>query len=259
MEHARVAVKRLFGRLDERFQSTAAIPTGIACLDAVGGLLEAELAVITGHPGVGKTAFALAIARHALHADREVLYVSLAETSLQIIERMLLAEACVDAVAFRTGRLQRQDMTHLTYAAATLSKWSLQIEDAVDLDAARVREVVRDWRATTTRRALVIIDDLQLLTDDCDRAAALRTLVDTVKETAISLLLVSQLIADGRERAALESIATAVLVLRADTRLHEIVLVKHRHCETPQVHPIQFDGTRVADLVAVEPAGATAD
>ena len=42
------------------------------------------------------------------------------------------------------GKLQRQDMTNLTHAAATVSKWSFHIEDAVDLTAAGIRELLSD-------------------------------------------------------------------------------------------------------------------
>lgn len=252
MDEAKVAVKRVFTSLDDRFRGCAGVPTGIPMLDAVGGMRVSELVVLAGHPGVGKTSLAIAITSHAARDGVPVLWLSLGETIVQTAERLLLGQTGTSPAALRIGNLQRQDMIELTHAAAAISKWPLQIEDALDMTAAGICECARGWRASETGpRALIVVDCLQLLADDCDSAAVLRSLLGTAKETRSALLLVSQHVADARERAMLEGIATAVVYLRAETHAHEIVLAKHRYCQVPQIEEVQFDGAR---FMALEPA-----
>lgn len=244
MADAKVAVKRLFSSLDLRFRDSTWVYSGIPMLDSTGGLHAGEVLVLAGDPGVGKTALAISAASHAATHGAAVLWVSLAETLEQMAERFVLHQSAVPPLSLRTGRLERQHMTALTYAAATVSKWSLQVEDTVDLTAAAIRESSRTWRESeTTERALIVVDCLQLVADDCDNASVLRSLLATAKETRSALLLVSQQLADAHERATLESVATAVIYLRAAIDTHEIVLAKHRYCRTPQTQEVVFDGS----------------
>jgi replicative DNA helicase len=75
---------------------------------------------------------AVSIASHAADVqDGTVLWISFAEIAEQTAERLVLHQSHVQPLALRTGKLQRQDMTNLTYAAATVSKWSFHIEDAI--------------------------------------------------------------------------------------------------------------------------------
>jgi len=247
MASARDAVRQVFAAFDARFQDPTWIHTGIPMLDDAGGLHVGEVMVLAGHPGVGKTSLAISIARHALMHEAGVLWLSLADTVTQTAERFLLQQSGVGRLSLRTGSLQRQDMTSLTYAAATVSKWPLQIEDTIDLTATAIRETTRSWRASeTSERALIVVDYLQLVADDCSNAAVLRSLLGTAKEANASLVLVSQHLADAHERATLESIATAVVYLRAELHARELVLAKHRHCQTPQTEEVLFDGSTFA-------------
>ncbi|MEP6860054.1 MAG: DnaB-like helicase C-terminal domain-containing protein [Deltaproteobacteria bacterium] len=253
MVQAKVAVKCLFNSLDARFRDATSIHTGIAMLDRTGGLHAGEIMVLAGHPGVGKTSLAISVARHAAMHDAAVLSVSLAETTVQTAERFVLQESGVRPLPLRTGTLQRQDMTALTYAAAAVSKWRLQIEDTAALTAATIRECARRWRESEPAdHALIVVDYLQLLADDCDTAAVLSSLLGTAKETRSALLLVSQHLADARERATVQSIATAVVYLCADIHTHEIVLAKHRYCQTPQTEQVVFDGSTFASVPPAE-------
>jgi len=244
MASAKAAVKQLFSSLDDRFRDPTWVHTGTPMLDRTGGLHAGEVMVLAGYPGVGKTSLAISIARHATMHGAAVLWLSLAETVVQTAERFVLQESGVRPLPLRTGMLQRQDMTALTYAAATVSKCTLQIEDRVDLTAAAIRECARSWRESETAdRALIVVDYLQLLADDCANAAILSSLLGAAKDTRAALLLVSQHLADARDRATLESVATTVVYLRADIHTHEIVLAKHRCCQTPQNELVVFDGS----------------
>ncbi|HEY0988843.1 MAG TPA: DnaB-like helicase C-terminal domain-containing protein, partial [Kofleriaceae bacterium] len=120
-------VKKVFSSLDERFKSPdgiTGVPTGFTDLDnRTAGLQPTELVVLAARPAMGKTSFAMSLAQNAATAGGwPCLVFSLEMSSTQLAERMLCSEARVDSSALRRGRLQRQDMTNLTYAANTLSK-----------------------------------------------------------------------------------------------------------------------------------------
>ncbi len=100
---------------DERLrtgESAAALPwaTGFDPLDSylAGGLRPGELTILGGAQGLGKTTFALQVARHAVGLGHSVLYVCYEHDSVNILERLLAAEAGeragVDAVPLRHVR-----------------------------------------------------------------------------------------------------------------------------------------------------------
>src|SRR4029078_3524397 len=128
-------VKRVFSSLDERFKADggiAGVPTGFTDLDVLtAGLQPTELIILAARPAMGKTSFAMSLAQNAASGAGgwPCLVVSLEMSSTQLAERMLCSEAQVDSAALRRGQLQRQDMTNLTYAAATLATAPIMIAD----------------------------------------------------------------------------------------------------------------------------------
>lgn len=271
MEPVKEVIKGVFSQLDGRFKAAdgiTGVATGIPSLDDAGGLIASDLVVLAGHPGVGKTALAICTALHAATTGVDVLYVALSETHEQIVERALLAGTPVANTALRRGMLTRDDMTVLTLSACHLAQLPLHIENAVDLTARRLRELVREWRATAqSSNALVIVDYVQLLNPEPDQsprsrdeqvAAAVRTLQSTAKESSSSILLVSQVnrgaakrtdprpqLADLRESGALEAAATAVVFIHApddptDDGHHEVIVAKHRRRSAPHVDEFLF-------------------
>jgi len=85
-------------------------PTGFVPLDSylAGGLRPGELALLGGPQGLGKTTFALQVARQAMASGHPVLYVSYEHDAVNVLERLLAAEAGeragVDAVPLRAVR-----------------------------------------------------------------------------------------------------------------------------------------------------------
>ncbi|MBI1377628.1 MAG: AAA family ATPase [Frankiales bacterium] len=69
--------------------------TGFEPLDSFlsGGLRPGELTLLGGPQGLGKTTFALQVARRALAAGRPVVYVSYEHDAVSVLERLLAAEA----------------------------------------------------------------------------------------------------------------------------------------------------------------------
>ncbi len=181
-------VKKVFSSLDERFKQTDGItglPTGFTDLDGkTAGLQPTELIILAARPAMGKTSFALSLAQNAATSGGwPCLVFSLEMSSTQLAERMLCSEARVDSSALRRGQLQRQDMTNLTYAAATLSKAPILIDDSPALSLREVRARARRWRSdpsmfprdgTAKKCGLILVDYLQLMRGSPQAAKASR-------------------------------------------------------------------------------------
>jgi replicative DNA helicase len=210
-------IKKVFGSLDERFNSPdgiTGVPTGFADLDAkTAGLQPTELIILAARPAMGKTSFALSLAQNAaISGGWPCLVFSLEMSSTQLAERMLCSEAKVDASALRRGQLQRQDMTNLTYAANTLSKAPILIDDTPALSLREVRARARRFRSDKSlfengpqgkkKTGLIVIDYLQLMRGSPQAAKASREqeiseisrgLKSLAKELGCPVLALSQL------------------------------------------------------------------
>ncbi len=183
-EPVRSLIKKVFSSLDERFKAAGGItgvPTGFADLDArTAGLQPTELIILAARPAMGKTSFAMSLAQNAATtAGWPCLVFSLEMSSTQLAERMLCSEAKVDSSALRRGQLQRQDMTNLTYAAATLSKAPILIDDTPALSLREVRARARRFRQNKElfgdkKTGLILIDYLQLMRGSPQAAKASR-------------------------------------------------------------------------------------
>src|SRR5262245_8419375 len=177
-------VKKVFSSLDERFKSPdgiTGVPTGFADLDTrTAGLQPTELIILAARPAMGKTSFAMSLAQNAAtQGSWPCLVFSLEMSSTQLAERMLCSEAKVDSSALRRGQLQRQDMTNLTYAAASLSKAPILIDDTPALSIREVRARARRFRSNKElfgqkKFGLILVDYLQLMRGSPQAAKASR-------------------------------------------------------------------------------------
>lgn len=142
------------------------VPSGFSRLDNLtGGWQRSDLIIVAARPSMGKTAFALAMARNAaLHAQHPtpVAFFSLEMSSGQIAQRMLTSEARVDAQAARTGRMSEEDWPRLARAAGRLSRAPIFIDDTPGLTILELRAKCRRLKAEHDI-GLVIVDYLQLM------------------------------------------------------------------------------------------------
>jgi replicative DNA helicase len=279
-------VKKVFSSLDERFKSAGGItgvPTGFTDLDTkTAGLQPTELIILAARPAMGKTSFAISLAQNAATTGGwPVLVFSLEMSSTQLAERMLCSEAKVDSSALRRGQLQRQDMTNLTYAAATLSKAPILIDDSPALSIREVRARSRRFRSDPSlfprdgsgkKCGLIVIDYLQLMRGSAQAAKASREqeiseisrgLKSLAKEIECPVLALSQLnrsleqrtdkrpqLSDLRESGAIEQDADVILFIYRDVvynkdsenpNIAEVILGKNRHGATGTVET-HFEG-----------------
>jgi replicative DNA helicase len=283
-------VKKVFSSLDERFKSPdgiTGVPTGFIDLDTrTAGLQPTELVILAARPAMGKTSFAMSLAQNAATGHGwPCLVFSLEMSSTQLAERMLCSEARVDSSALRRGQLQRQDMTNLTYAAASLSKAPILIDDTPALSLRELRARARRFRSNRElfgdkKFGLILIDYLQLMRGSPQAAKASREqeiseisrgLKALAKELHCPVLALSQLnrsleqrtdkrpqLSDLRESGAIEQDADVILFIYRDVvynkdtenpHLAEIIIGKNRHGPTGTVDT-HFEGryTRFENL-----------
>lgn len=142
------------------------VPSGFHQLDALtGGWQRGDLVIIAARPSMGKTAFALSCARNAAlhpHYGTGVAIFSLEMGAEQLAQRLLTAEARVDAQAARTGRLRDEDWRKLARAAGRLSDAPIFIDDTPSLGVLELRAKCRRLKAEHDI-GLVIVDYLQLM------------------------------------------------------------------------------------------------
>ena len=167
--------------------------TGFVPLDSYlsGGLRPGELTLLGGPQGMGKTTFALQVARQVIAAGHAVLYVSYEHDPVYLLERLVAAEAGeragIDAVPLKSVRaLLEGDGTSSSLSdklaetpggAEALAAVSLAIErfhvlrGGVDTSVTDIEDSVRAVVAQTGQRPLVVVDYVQKIALEGERAA----------------------------------------------------------------------------------------
>ncbi len=213
------------------------IPCGIGELDRIlTGLNKADLIILGARPGMGKTSFALNIARNvAIGSKKTVCFFSLEMSRDQLAQRMLSSEAGIESSKLRTGELQPEEWTRLAQAGENLSKANLYFDETSTIT---VPEMKAKLRRMKNKPDLVIVDYLGLMksaksTENRVQEVSeiTRNLKIMAKELAVPVICCAQLsrgtetkgkshrpmLSDLRESGSIEQDADIVLFLYRDT------------------------------------------
>ncbi|MCQ2480176.1 MAG: replicative DNA helicase [Clostridia bacterium] len=136
-------------------------PTGFSDLDRIiTGLHKSDLVLIGARPAMGKTSFALNLARNvSMIGKRKVVMFSLEMTKEQLAMRVLSTEARVNSSKMRTGELDSEDWERIAMATGVLADCELYFDDTSSITVAEMKAKVRRMKDVEC----VIIDYLGLI------------------------------------------------------------------------------------------------
>ncbi|MBF0412456.1 MAG: replicative DNA helicase [Desulfamplus sp.] len=216
---------------------SAGLTTGYRRLDAItSGLQKSDLIIIAARPSMGKTAFALNIARNvALKESVPVAVFSLEMSKEQLSMRLLTSEARIDSKRLKSGFISSEDLQGVSQAASILNHLPMFIDDTPNITVMEIRAKTRRLKLDKGL-GLIIIDYLQLMKApfrserrDLEIAEISRSLKGLAKELDIPVVALSQLnrmleqraekrplLSDLRESGALEQDADIVAFIYRD-------------------------------------------
>jgi replicative DNA helicase len=156
-----------FDRLDDLHKDKGKIrgvPTGFRDLDNIlAGWQRSDLVILAARPSMGKTALSLNFAHNvATKANMPVIMFSMEMSKEQLVDRLLAAEAGVDAWNLRTGNLTDSDFERIGQAMGTLSEAKMYIDDTPGITVSDLRTKARR-EAHKQELGLIIVDYLQLM------------------------------------------------------------------------------------------------
>ncbi len=269
-------LKKITGEDKELYKG---FTTGYSDLDKVlTGLNRSDLILIGARPAMGKTSFALNLARNvAAVGKRKVLFFSLEMTKEQLAMRVLGTEARVSSMKMRNGNISQDEWIRLGMATSALNDCELYFDDTSNI-------TVPEMKAKTRRLGgveCVIIDYLGLIKGSTrtenrvqEVSEITRNLKMMAKDLNIPIICCAQLsrgtegrgkshrpqLSDLRESGSIETDADIVMMLyrpdyysgekddeggdeapAAEANVAEVIVAKNRHGETGTVK-FAFDG-----------------
>ncbi len=226
---------------------TDGVETGFRQVDdVITGFQPAQLAILAARPSMGKTAFALNVARNvAVDQGKGVALFSLEMSKMELVQRMMCSEARVDSQKLRHGQLQSQEWTKLTTACTPLFTAPIYIDDTASVNLMEIRAKARRLKAKEKNLGLIIVDYLQLMVGDSgienrqqEISRISRGLKILARDLSVPVLALSQLSRQVEQRAG-----------------NRPVLSDLRECVTGDTLVCLSDGRRVPvrDLVGQTP------
>lgn len=266
------ALAESFDRLDELQRSSGklrGVPTGFKDLDnKLAGLQNSNLVIFAARPGVGKTSFALNLATHvAVNEGMPVGIFSLEMSQEELVNRILVAQADIDAWKLKTGKLDDKDFDRLSHAMGKLADAPLFIDDTPGANLSEIRTKARRLQMEHGVK-LIIIDYLQLIRVNVfadnrvqqvsEISQGLKNLARELKAPVFALSQLSRAVeargtrkpqlADLRESGSIEQDSDVVMfIYREDPDNTEDVTLdiqKHRNGPTGEIK-LMFRGDRV--------------
>ena len=270
----------------ERFEHLSAnqdekrgVPTGFGALDNIlAGLQKSDLIILAARPSMGKTTFALDLARNAsVQYGAQVGIFSLEMSDQQLVDRMLAAEAGVDSWKLRTGKLNTdQEFEAVQSAMTKLSEAPIHIDDQPGTNILKMRSAARRLK-NEHGLDLLIVDYLQLMNPTSSKASdsmvqqvteISRSLKLLARELDVPVMALSQLsraveqrggkprLSDLRDSGSIEQDADVVMFIHREDKINkeserpniaEIMVEKHRNGPVGSCE-LYFDGQHVRFL-----------
>lgn len=274
LQHISEIIQQTYDRLDmlnsADNEDIKPLSTGIKGLDNyITGLNKTDLILLAARPGMGKTSFALNIARSvAVTQKKKVAFFSLEMSKEQLASRLLSTEGLIESQKIKTGKMSEDEWSRLIQAGDVLANAELYIDDTPSITVPAMKAKLRRLKGVQ----LVIIDYLQLMTSGRridnrvqEVSELTRNLKILAKELNVPVITLSQLsraseqradhrpqLSDMRDSGSIEQDADIVLFLYrqdyyndnseqsedSDKNSGECIVAKNRHGEmgTVELH-----------------------
>ena len=267
-------LKYVVADIEEQQKSTGlgGVPSGYPSIDRVtNGWQPSDLVIIAARPSVGKTAFALNIARNAaVDHHMPVAVFSLEMSCAQLAKRLVVSETGLSGDKIKGSiKLEDYEWEQLEYRIRDLSRAPLYIDDTPSLPVMEFRTKAKNLVKNKGVK-LIVVDYLQLMQAPDQGKGGLReqevayisrTLKATAKELNVPILALSQLsrnavqrqgsggkpvLSDLRESGSIEQDADMVIFIHRpdylglsenpeDKEKTQIIIAKHRNGETKDI------------------------
>ncbi len=265
-----------FDRIDELQKvgsGLRGVETGFHDLDhLLSGMQKNNLIILAARPGQGKTAFMLNIAQNIAVKDKKSVGIfSLEMSKEELVDRLLVGQADVDAWRLKTGKLSEEDFGKISDAMGQLADAPIFIDDTPGLNLVEMRSKARRLQMEHNL-SLLVVDYLQLIDpgkkyDNRVQEVAMisQALKNLARELGIPVLSASQLsravehrggdkrpqLADLRESGTIEQDADVVMfIYRPEVEVVtpmipvKVLVAKHRNGATGEID-LMFQGNRV--------------
>ncbi len=272
VERELVPLRALLGDYYDRIEylyqhrgETIGVPTGFVDLDRLlGGFQPADLIIVAGRPGTGKTSLALTIADYAARRHgRCITLFSLEMPAQQVLQRLVSGATGVESQRLRTGDINEEELARVARAMGELSETSIYVDDTPAIAPMELRAKARRLQAEHPTD-LIIVDYLQLMQAGVrmenrvqEVSYISRQLKSLASELHVPVLACSQLsravesradkrpvLSDLRESGSIEQDADVVMFIYREEmyvedtfkpNIADIMVAKHRNGPTGQV------------------------
>jgi len=262
------AIEKISSMSSKETDGITGVPTGFTQLDQLlSGLQPADLVIVAARPSMGKTAFALSIAREASRKGKSVGVFSLEMSAQQLVLRLISADAQIGLQSLRSGRLSQSEMHGLVTRIDDLMNANIYIDDSAGLSPVEFRAKCRRMKIEH-KIDLVIVDYLQLMhaprAESREREISMisHALKAVAKELQVPVMALSQLnrtlesradkrpmLSDLRESGSIEQDADVVMFIhrpeyykiatfedgRSTENVAEVIVGKQRNGPTGDV------------------------
>lgn len=270
----KVALAESFDRIDDmhrKGETLRGVHTGFTDLDnLLSGMQDSNLLILAARPGQGKTALAMNIAQYVgVKEKKGVGIFSLEMSKEELVDRLLVNQADIDAWRLKTRKLTEDDYDKISLAMGELGEASIFIDDTPGISVAEIRSRARKLMLAHPLK-LIVVDYLQLINPGKrmenrvqEVSLASQGLKNLARELKIPVLALSQLnrsvehrgerkpqLADLRESGAIEQDADVVMfIYRPDeeitpTVLTKLLIAKHRNGPVGEID-LLFRGDRI--------------
>jgi replicative DNA helicase len=184
--------------------SVTGVPSGFTDLDRMtSGWQPSDLVILAARPAMGKTAFALTLARNAaIDFQKGVAVFSLEMASIQLVTRLISGESELSSHKLRNGNLRNDEIEQIHAKIGGLTEAPIFIDDTPAISVFELRAKARRLKSQHDIQML-IVDYLQLMTAGGDGkgggnreqeiSTISRSLKSIAKELTIPVIALSQL------------------------------------------------------------------